>query len=171
MPMIRTTVAAVAAVAAIVALPALPAEIEREEIILSAENCQPALPAFDASIRKRPMAMQNEGSSNAFVTCAFRGVFLSLRSQKYVQVGLVNNGSATQEVACTLVDGEAGFTAPIFLPKTRTLAGGGSSGGLAWTPSDNGGNEFVYPAISCNLPAGVGIQYTARLYDEEIGAP
>lgn len=65
--------------------------------------------------------------------------------------------------------GPSCLTTPVFLPKTRNLAEGGARGGLSWTSVDNGGNEYVYPAISCNLPAGVGIEYTARQYDEEIG--
>ena len=32
--------------------------------------CQAALPAYEGLIRKRPMAIQNEGVSTAFVTCA-----------------------------------------------------------------------------------------------------
>ncbi len=33
--------------------------------------CQAALPAFEGAIRKRPLAVQNEGTTNAFVTCSF----------------------------------------------------------------------------------------------------
>src|SRR5690554_342572 len=33
--------------------------------------CQGALPAFETQIRKRPLALQNEGEANAFVTCSF----------------------------------------------------------------------------------------------------
>ena len=32
--------------------------------------CAAALPAFEGLVRKRPRAIQNEGSTNAFVTCA-----------------------------------------------------------------------------------------------------
>ena len=37
------------------------------------DRCQPALPTFDGSIRKRPKAVQNEGTSIAFITCGFSG--------------------------------------------------------------------------------------------------
>ncbi len=32
--------------------------------------CQTALPVFDGNVRKRPLAVTNEGTSNAFISCS-----------------------------------------------------------------------------------------------------
>ncbi len=36
------------------------------------KNCQPALPLDDAAVRKKPLAVQNEGIATAFITCSFK---------------------------------------------------------------------------------------------------
>ena len=90
------------------------AVIERQEVRMSADVCQPALPAFDGNIRKRPLAMMNEGTSNAFVTCAFGGVFNGVPSQKTLSVGFTNITDSEITVNCTLVDAQAGVINPEF---------------------------------------------------------
>lgn len=58
--------------AAIVAAPAAveAAPIERTLYVNASAHCQAALPVFDGLIRKRPLAVVNEGQAGAFVTCA-----------------------------------------------------------------------------------------------------
>lgn len=147
------------------------AVIERQEVRMSADVCQPALPAFDGQIRKRPKAVQNEGIDNAFVTCAFGGVFNGVPSQKTLTVGLTNNTNAPITVNCTLVDFQAGVVNPEYFPKSISVpATGAPVALLLWSAvDDNGGVRFTYPAASCVLPPGTGVVNTLHTFDEEIG--
>lgn len=152
------------------------ATVERNEVSLSASRCQPALPAFDGAIRKRPLAMQNEGASGlAFVTCAFDGVAGDVPSRKELQVGLINTTPAVPgqltltSVSCTLVDAGAGFAAPIYITKS-VLYGAAAHGPITFTTADNNGQPFIYPALSCGLPPGFGVEYVGSRFDVEIGS-
>jgi hypothetical protein len=148
------------------------ATIERQEVRMSTDVCQPALPAFDGQIRKRPLAMQNEGNANAFVTCAFGGAFNGVPSQKTVTVGFTNITSAGITVNCTLVDAQDGVINPEYFPKSIDVPPMGAPVTLLlWSAiNDNGGVRFTYPSVSCLLPPGTGVQVTNHTYDEEIGS-
>ena len=139
---------------------------------MSADVCQPALPAFDGLIRKRPLAMQNEGTSNAFITCAFGGAFNGIPSQKTVTVGFTNITSGAITVNCTLVDAQDGVVNPEYFPRSISVpASGAPVTLLIWSANaDNGGVRFTYPAVSCLLPPGIGVQVTNHTFDEEIGS-
>lgn len=147
------------------------AVIERQEVRMSADVCQPALPAFDGNIRKRPLAMQNEGTSNAFVTCAFGGVFNGVPSQKTLSVGFTNNTGSEITVSCTLANAQAGVLNPQFFLKSIAVPPMGAPVTLLqWSAAaDNGGVLFTYPAVSCLLPPGAGVVNTLHTFDEEIG--
>lgn len=147
------------------------AVIERQEVRMSADVCQPALPAFDGMIRKRPLAMQNEGTGNAFLTCGFGGGFNGVPSAKTLSVGFTNLNQQPATVNCTLADAQAGVIDPEYFVKSTTVpATGAPVHLLMWSAAgDNGGVRFTYPAVSCMLPPGVGIQVTNHTYDEEIG--
>lgn len=165
-----TRLAAVAlafSIAMTVAWSARGAIVIRSERLLAAENCQAALPSFDGRIRKRPLAVQNESGATAFVTCAMKGTLAVQAINQEVRVWLINNGGAARNITCTLVDGRnLGLSDPIFLTKSTTVATADSSE-IVWLPADNGGNAFLYPALSCGLPPGTGIRYTGRLYQYE----
>jgi len=147
------------------------AVIERQEVRMSADVCQPALPAFDGNIRKRPLAMVNEGTSNAFVTCAFGGVFNGVPSQKTLTIGFTNITAAVITVNCTLADAQAGVINPEFFPKSINVPPQGAPVTLLlWSAAaDNGGVRFTYPAVSCMIPVGAGVVNTLHTFDEEIG--
>lgn len=142
------------------------AEIERTELTMAVSACQSALPVFDGVVRKRPLAVQNEGDSSTFITCGLEGVFGALPHSTYIGISLQNNGSAPATASCTLVDAGSGFASPTYLPVSRTISPGTSSE-VTWIPEDA---AFIYPAISCNVPPGVGIKYLARRFREEIGS-
>jgi len=149
------------------ALPAQAAIVDRVERLLPAENCQAALPAYDGNIRKRPLAVQNEGDGNAFVTCAMKGTFGAAAIDKEVWVRLINIGATATSITCTLVDGRnLALSDPLFLTRTALVPAGGSIE-IGWAGADNGGNNYIYPAMSCGLPPRTGIRYTGRLYEYE----
>lgn len=161
--------------ALIAAVPSFAAQaatvIERQEVRMSAGVCQPALPAFDVAFRKRPLAMQNEGSSSAFITCAFGGIFNAVPSVKTASVGFTNTTATPQTVNCTLVNARQGVQNAQYFPKSISVPASGSPIiHIIWTGTDNNGIAFTYPAASCSLPPGIGVQTTTQTYDQEIGA-
>lgn len=136
-------------------------------------TCQAALPSYEGQIRKRPLAIQNEGTANAFVSCSLVGTHYGPngdgREMTSVFVGLVNNTVAAIDVTCTLSDGLANLIAPAFIAKTVSVPANGWVE-LNWTSVDNGGDPFLFSAnVQCNLPVGTGISYTVSLYQEDIG--
>lgn len=138
--------------------------VDRTETVMPAENCQPALPAYDGNIRKRPLAVQNEGTTIAFVTCGMKGAFAARPINRTVSITLANTSSTPVSATCTLVDGrDLALSSPVFLPKTILVATSLPSV-FEWTAASNEGRNFIYPAISCGLPPGIGISSTSRVY-------
>jgi hypothetical protein len=138
--------------------------------------CQAALPAFEGQIRKRPLALQNEGTSNAFVSCSLMGVIshaTGLFAGKVfgVQLWLDNNSGAPISVTCTLVEGRSGGTENVHIVKTVTMPAGSKDNEMSWSqdPDFGGGMLNGSPSISCNLLPGTGISSTHVHYWHEIG--
>lgn len=133
--------------------------------------CQSALPVFDGQIRKRPLAIQNEGTASAFVSCSFMSTDRSDDGITEVYVYADNNTASAVDLTCTLVQGVSGL-GPTFFPKTLTLPANSTINEFPWTAADNGGNNFTdfTTNISCNLPVGTGLSITFVYYDEEVGA-
>lgn len=167
------TVSAVLLAACAAALPlaaqAQARSIIQSQVMLSADNCQAALPAFDGNIRKRPMAMQNEGASAAFITCAFKGLPWDPRTvgNDVLGVALSTQTAQTVSVTCTLANGTRAADAG-YVTKTKTVYPG-IANLLLWTPPEFGfsyGTGLDFAAMSCSLPPGASILYTLRRYEE-----
>jgi hypothetical protein len=151
------------------AAPAPAATVTRNVLRMATLGCQSALPTFDTSIRKRPLAVQNEGTADAYVTCGLQGTFLAAPLSTSVAVKLRNNTAASVAVSCTLTDAGAGLSNPIYFTKTVTLAANAVDVDLGFSSADNGGTAFIYPAFSCALPPGTGISATTQSYPEDVG--
>jgi hypothetical protein len=118
-------------------------------------NCQAALPAYEGQTRKRPLAVVNEGSGTAFVTCAFTSEEVSLNVVSF-GTRLSNLSAVSATVNCTAVIGEELENAE-YIVKSITLAPH-DDGDLTWTSADNEGLLFDQSiAISCALPSFVGL--------------
>lgn len=152
--------------AAMLALPAAAqaGELADSRVTLAAGACQTALPVFDGVVRKRPLAVQNEGTSGTFVTCGLEGKTGAAPVSSLIFAGLVNNSSSAATVSCTLVDGRNGISDPVYLPKSVELPANASIVELQWTSADNEGADFIYPAISCALPPGTGIKAVGQQF-------
>lgn len=118
--------------------------------------CQAALPMFDANVRKRPLAVVNEGKTDAYVTCSYP-VEVNTHDVTEVQAYLSNHTAITKDVNCTMVDGyDQGDVT--YISKTTRSYDDGRYESEDWTSSDNGGNSFGGTvSISCALPAGIGL--------------
>ena len=134
-------------------------------------NCQSALPTFDGQIRKRPLAIQNEGTAPAFVSCAFMSPS-NLAGVTQVTLLADNNTGSPVDISCTLVSGVSHNGVPKYFPKTITMAANSGLNGFTWTTADNGGANFTdYDlSASCNLPVGTGLSATQIFFDVDVGA-
>jgi hypothetical protein len=132
-----------------------------------AARCQGALPAFETAIRKRPLAVQNEGTAASFITCGFEFDAAEAINNAAVLVDTYfsNNTGAPVVVRCTGVTGWAGGENEFVSFQTTIEANGSGTetgGNLFWEEGDfaAGGMSTGLIAISCNLPPGVGINDT-----------
>lgn len=128
--------------------------------------CQSALPAFETQIRKRPLAVQNEGNANAFVTCAFT----SQRRVRRFEIYFIAYRPGVVSITCTGIAGHS--PAGPFVTRTVTVGHTGQ-GVIDWRPShfDQGGNEFQSGlfSVSCTLPPGGAIADTEVAFTEDVG--
>lgn len=131
--------------------------------------CQTALPVFDGQVRKRPLAVQNEGTGPAFVTCSFTAQSTGLDS---VVLFASNDGDAAAALTCTGVTSVQGSGSQ-YVSKTVVIQASGK-GGIVWLPNDFGSGSTIpgggYFSVSCNLPPGVGINDSYVRFQEEVGA-
>lgn len=141
-----------------VALLAIPANTALASNWASAvDNCQGALPSFEGAFRKRPLGINNEGASSAFVSCAIRADF----DDDLVGVGVLftNRGAGAATINCTLVSGvalPAPFAPPVMIPKSVSIAANDFAV-MSWSTGDNGGEPFALPNLSCSIPPGAEI--------------
>lgn len=146
---------------------AFAAELPRVFSSNPAGRCQAALPAFEGHIRKRPLAIQNEGNATAFVTCAFRSQVYATELQAFT-LAFASFDGATHSVSCTGITGYNSGTNQ-YVVKTATVPATGQSA-LSWIPADFGG-AFNYNllSVSCSLQPGVGINQTIVNLREDVG--
>jgi hypothetical protein len=134
--------------------------------------CQITLSVYESVVRRRPLAIQNEGSTPAFVTCS--PVSLQGAGANDVEgytVRVVNRGSSLVNVSCTAVIGSDGVAspAPVYSVKSANV-GGGSSAIIAWRTLDTTGYSTAVPFnFQCNLQPGIGISIIEINQNLDIG--
>lgn len=143
------------------ALLATPAAAVTRAVVLQqngAGACQAALAAYVPSIRWRPLAVQNEGSSSVFVSCSppsLKGLIPN--DTAGYNLRLVNRGTSVVSVSCTAVIGSDGVANPLTVSLTKSIAiGGNSTGLLTWRSLEGYGTSVPFN-VQCQLPPGVGI--------------
>lgn len=131
--------------------------------------CQSALPAFDGLIRKRPLAVQNEGTGTAFVTCSFIGNNATTRR---LSLYFINNSAAAQNVSCTMVDGFDTGSTNFGTKSVSVVANRANQANIAWDAATDNANVNYSDLVnvSCQLPPGTGINDTYNYYPQDVGA-
>jgi len=132
--------------------------IQRLNLVNGAGACQGALPSYEGNLRKRPTAIANEGTANAFVSCSTVQDYLGFAADAY-GIMVNNNTGAAVNVNCTLASGIKlnGQTSPILIPKSIPVPANGVAE-VQWQASDNGGDPLPPTGNwSCNLPVGTEI--------------
>lgn len=160
---ILLSTAAAAACIGLSAWPALAATDFKNLMSSPTGLCQAALPNYEGNIRKRPLALVNEGTSDAFITCSFPGFQGETHDTYYVYFR--NRGSETITITCTAVYGSEVEGTPTFITKSLPRAPG-VSGNLFWLASE--GIATAYPlTLSCLLPPGgaIGNLHTGQFID------
>ena len=130
--------------------------------------CQAARSANEGVLRKRPMAVQNEGPTTVFVSCGLHGNGPAQGVGPYTsQVGfsLLNIGTTPATVNCTAIDTALhiiGATKSVtILPNQTPL--------LVFTANDIASNgQWFSPAFSCSLPPGAGISELWHNFAQQI---
>lgn len=151
------------AIGALLSLQASAATIQKFGVVPAAGSCQGALPSYEGSFRKRPLAVVNEGTTGAFLTCGVRGY----ASAQYdgIEAVATNRTAVATNMSCTLVDGVIDATLGFanYYPQTVNI-GAGTAGFFNWT------GPFTLVAISCNVPAKFEVNLSGVAYQDEIGA-
>ncbi len=133
--------------------------------------CQPALPAYDGLIRKRPRSLQNEGTAPAFVTCAFPHNWTSESRVKQFQIYISNTSGMPKEITCTAVFGTEGQS-DVPANSTKSLSVTERYAYLTWDAPDFG-SELMMPrtaiGVSCQLPPQTGVDFSTIRFSHEIG--
>lgn len=152
------------------------AEVTRVDVQGATGMCKAATNAYAADTRYRPLAVSNESTANAFVTCNWQGDDRTgtVRAAKSLSVVVSNFHTAAQSVTCTLVNGHqtGGLVFATYVPKTVSIAAGGFVE-LTWLPGevDNAKPSGIdRPSLSCALPPQTALQHTRREYNEDVGA-
>lgn len=89
------------AVAIGLSLSARAGTIDKMDGFQAAAACQGALPNYEGSFRKRPLAVANEGVASAFLTCATPAG----GAVKAASLLVTNRSVADADMYCTLVHG------------------------------------------------------------------
>jgi hypothetical protein len=142
--------------------------VPRLDFVHGSGFCQGALPSFDTQIRKRPLAVANEGTATAFVSCSM-GTERQPALVTEADLVLFNRTTASVDVTCTLVHGYQSSASPTYISKTVTIAPNNRAFAI-WLPADNGGSNYSWLNWSCALPPGTDIGYGYIKYTEDVGA-
>lgn len=161
---LATTIAGLTlAVAAAYSTPTIAQEVHANAS-QPAARCQGALPNFEVGLRKRPLAVQNVGTTSMFVTCGFEfDAYESISGALLVDAYFTNTTDAPATVTCTAVAGyEGGVTENVNLSIEIPAGAGGDDGNLYVFDEDfeSGAMATGLVAFSCRLPGGVGINDT-----------
>lgn len=121
--------------------------------------CQSATPSYEGSVRKRPLAFQNEGTATAFVTCNL--VAVATPTAVTIRVSSLTSGPKT--LSCTAV---VGTVESIVYYSTQSVSFAGVSPApsvMTWLPIHFGGAPNQFPSklvsFSCVLPPGTAMHH------------
>lgn len=139
----------------------------------AAGMCQSSYPATaGALVRARPLAVQNEGSNVAFVTCSYPTLGVDEEPNVFgLGIVFISDAPTNVPVTCTLVSGATRDANVVYQPKTQVIPAGSSDQFMMFLPSQlpTPAPTILLPNVSCGLPPGVGLQYLWYYYDRKVG--
>ena len=174
------------AAAWLVATPVQAETLGRTASTPGARLCTLSTPTTDTKVRPKATGFRNEGTSNAFVICAFDSQPGQTSVPRYagtsddpisVTLNFASIDGQSHDTTCTGVnswpDAGSGLAAPMQYI-SKTLAVWGIQQGLQWNAADFG-EATAIPAsgnfsITCVLPPGVAILFGAIYGVEDVGS-
>ena len=149
-------------------VPAQTALVARTSHFNSPAVCQASLSTYDAQLRKRPLGIQNEGSTDAFLTCAL----IAEDNIDAVEVYMSTIDGTENAVTCTLVSHYNLGTNEYITKTVQTVDD--DFAGAVYLPEDFIDQEKTFPTsflgLSCKLEPGTGLNDIWIRYREEIGS-
>ena len=142
---------------AVAALPrtALSGTLQKSLMTSPANVCTGALPSYEGAIRKRPLAVANEGTETAFVTCGSAWFKDESNASYSIEMNFRNRNSSQVSFTCTGVNGSETSGVTVYVPKTIVVPGLGTSLDV-WFSSDGISTDRPF-SVSCALPPNVSI--------------
>ena len=131
--------------------------------------CQVTMSVYESVMRKRPLAMQNEGTSAAFVTCSpatLKGI--TANDTLGYNIRLINLGNTVADVNCTAVVGSQGVIGPVYVTRSTNVVG--SSCAVVTFRTFDGYTTTVPFNFQCLLPPGTGISTIELNQNLDVGA-
>lgn len=154
-------------------IPTADAAVERLQIQSNATGlCQAALPIMDTNLRKRPLAVVNEGDTPAFVSCSFTTIIdqdggggVSQETVvRYFGMFLTSAVAEPQNLACTGVIGyqDSPILEYVALDVDVSSETPGSNYLYFYPENADPEREYLHQlvSLSCRLPPGTGITDT-----------
>lgn len=169
-PLRRRTLALAALVAGAGAAPGAAAvEVTRLETNAAVSACRAALPTYQHALRFRPLSVQNESATTAFVTCALENESLANRNTPAVGVIMRNDSAVDVEFECVVIDSSSLVAGPYW--RFSRLALPAHSAGVEFEFRVNAEPPYTMrtTAMSCSLPPGTGIAAVWREFQEDVG--
>ena len=172
------------AVTGLVAMPAQAATQYRQLSTPAARLCTLSIPTTDTGVRPKATGFRNEGTTNAFVICAF--------DSSPWQIGYADQESTDDpelvELYFASIDGQyhafnctgvnswpsSGTVVPMqYVVKTGQVGTTGSSTFVSWHPADFGGAANIPTSgsftVTCLLPPGVSILIGDFVVEQVLG--
>jgi hypothetical protein len=175
------------AVACLAAMPAHAVTQGRTASTPAAHLCTLSIPTTDTKVRPKATGFRNEGTTTAFVICAFdsapgqAGVYPFEMPSDPTLVGLLFSSidGASHSFTCTGVNSFPGgsIAAPMqYVAKTVTINPATDPGPLVevdWKKNDFGGTNAIPTSgnfsVTCQLPPGAAILFGAVVGSEDVG--
>lgn len=142
------------ALAAVLHVPEGRAATERVQRVSATAACEAPLPVFDATLRKRPIGIGNEGTTSIFVSCSLPADSAAPPGGATVSVRLaMRGGGPATTVNCQLVTGT---------PDNLSYTAGSAvvpAAGAAWLTWNNVHKGAASGTLnfSCNVPPMVDL--------------
>lgn len=127
--------------------------------------CEAPLPIYDATLRKRPLGIVNEGTDAIFISCSMPGDFLATATAGRVELKFKSFTPATATVSCTLIAGQRFSGATHTYTGQTTITGNGQ--GLVGFSAIDKGSALGHYNFSCNLPPGIEFSSLYRREDAD----
>lgn len=110
--------------------------------------CEAPLPAYDATLRKRPLGITNEGPATIFISCSVPTDYIGDMDTNIIQVFFTSMGAGAT-VTCNLVAGNRPYGSSSVAGSVAVPSGG--SGFVNWS---NVSKVTTWGSLnfSCNVP-------------------